>query len=170
MAPLAYQSDPDGTYHDLAVQLRNIALEVPVEEEDGMTIVESADMTEDSPKRPAPAKTARGSETPFIPPATPARLMEEMNFKKQQEILTSVDGSIILGTRPTPIAATPSNCMPSSTIPSSLCQRPSIHIRRSSLLLFPTMGVEERNKRARKQRTDFVRSSWQEIHLDSRSR
>ena len=88
MAPLAFQSDPDGIYHDLAVQLRNVALDVPDEERGGMAIVESADGTEDSPKRPTTTKTARGSETPSIPAATPARL-EEIKFKKQQEILTS---------------------------------------------------------------------------------
>ncbi len=88
MAPLAFQSDPDGIYHDLAIQLRNVTVEDPVEDESGMAIVESAETTEDSPKRPAMSKTARGGETPFAPPATPARL-EEIEFKKQQEILTS---------------------------------------------------------------------------------
>jgi hypothetical protein len=87
MAPLAYQSDPDGTYHDLAVQLRNVAFEIPGEERGGMAIVESAD----GPKTPLDARPPpkrRGSETPSIPAATPARL-EEIKFRKQQEILTS---------------------------------------------------------------------------------
>ncbi len=74
MAPLAFQSDPEGIYHDLAVQLRNTALEAPEERESGMAIVESLDKTEDSPGRTSTAKTARGSETPSFPPATPARL------------------------------------------------------------------------------------------------
>ncbi len=85
MTPLAFQSDPDGIYHDLAVQLRNVTVDGLVEDEEGMTIVESAETTEDSPKRTALPKTARGGETPFAPPATPARL-EEIKFKKQQEI------------------------------------------------------------------------------------
>jgi hypothetical protein len=87
MAPLAFQSDPDGLYHDLAVQLRNIAINGLVEDEEGMAIVESAD-TEESPRRTAPPKTARSGETPFAPPATPARL-EEIKFKRQREIITS---------------------------------------------------------------------------------
>jgi hypothetical protein len=74
MAPLAFQSDPDGTYHDLAVQLRNMAIEIPDKDEGDMAIVESMDKTEDSPERTISAKQARGSETPFIHPVTPARL------------------------------------------------------------------------------------------------
>jgi hypothetical protein len=53
-----------------------------------MAIVESLDKAEGSPERTSTAKTARGSQTPSFPPATPA-LLEEMKFKKQQEILTS---------------------------------------------------------------------------------
>jgi hypothetical protein len=87
MAPLAFQSDPDGIYHDLAVQLRNVTIDGLVEDEEGMAIVESAD-TEESPKRTAPPKTARSGDTPFAPPATPARL-EEIKFKKQRETITS---------------------------------------------------------------------------------
>ncbi len=87
MAPLAFQSDPDGIYHDLAVQLRNVTVDGLVEDEEGMAIVESAETTEDSPKRTTLPKTARGGETPFAPPATPARL-EEIKFKKQQETIT----------------------------------------------------------------------------------
>ncbi len=34
MAPLAFQHDPDGTYHDLAVQLRNVEESI-AREEDG---------------------------------------------------------------------------------------------------------------------------------------
>jgi hypothetical protein len=53
-----------------------------------MAIVESLDKEEGSPERTSSAKTTRGSETSSFPPATPARL-EEMKFKKQQDILTS---------------------------------------------------------------------------------
>jgi hypothetical protein len=55
MAPLAFQSDPDGIYHDLAVQLRNVTIDGLVEDETGMAIVEFED-TEESPKRTAPPK------------------------------------------------------------------------------------------------------------------
>jgi hypothetical protein len=90
MAPLAFQSDPEGTYHDLAVQLRNSDLEAPDAKGTGMAFVESFDKTGDasSPPRTSKAKTARGSKATPIPPATPAQ-MEEIKFKKQQEILTS---------------------------------------------------------------------------------
>ncbi len=86
MALLAFQ----GTYHDLAVQLRNTDLEAPDAEGRGMAFVESFDKTEDSspPSRTSKVKTARGSEAPPIPPATLAQ-MEEIKFKKQQEILAS---------------------------------------------------------------------------------
>jgi hypothetical protein len=87
MAPLAFQSDPNGIYHDLAVQLRNVPIDGLAEDEEDMAIVESAETTEDSPKRTTLPKTARGGETPFAPPATPARL-EEIRFKKQQETIT----------------------------------------------------------------------------------
>ncbi len=87
MALLAFQSDPDGIYHDLAVQLRNITIDGLVKDEEGMAIVESAD-TEESPRRTVPPKTARSGDTPFAPPATPARL-EAIKFKKQREIITS---------------------------------------------------------------------------------
>jgi hypothetical protein len=88
MAPLAFQSDPDGLYHDLAVQLRNAALETTEESKSGMAIVESLDKMDGSPERTGTTKTARGSEPPSFPPATPARL-EEIKFKRQQEIITS---------------------------------------------------------------------------------
>jgi hypothetical protein len=90
MAPLAFQSDPEGNYHDLAVQLRNLDLEAPDAKGTGMAFVESFDKTEDtsSPPRTSKVKTARGSETTPIPLATPAQ-MEEIKFKKQQETITS---------------------------------------------------------------------------------
>jgi hypothetical protein len=88
MAPLAFQSDPEGIYHDLAVQLRNTTIGTREEHESGMPIVEPLDKEEGSPERTSSAKTTRGSETSSFPPATPARL-EETKFKKQQDILTS---------------------------------------------------------------------------------
>ena len=48
MAPLAFQSDPEGIYHDLAVQLRNTDLEAPDAEGTGMAFVEPLDKAEDS--------------------------------------------------------------------------------------------------------------------------
>ena len=87
MAPLAFQSDPDGTYLELAVQLRNFGANAQDEEEGSMAIVESADTTESSPERTKTAKLpARSSETPFAPSETPAR-MEEIKFKRQQEVI-----------------------------------------------------------------------------------
>ena len=38
MAPLAFQSDPEGIYHDLAVQLQNTTIGIPEESESGMAI------------------------------------------------------------------------------------------------------------------------------------
>ena len=87
MAPLAFQSDPDGTYIDLAVQLRNIdALHHEGKKE--MPIVESVDAasTEGSPDRPRSRKSLeRSSEMPAVF-ETPAR-MEEIQFRKQREII-----------------------------------------------------------------------------------
>ncbi len=73
MAPLAFQSDPEGTYHDLAIQLRNSDLEAPDAKGTGMAVVESFDKTEDAstPSRTSKVKTTRGSEATPIPPATP---------------------------------------------------------------------------------------------------
>ncbi len=51
MAPLAFQSDPDGTYHDLAVQLRNLDVEDFDEDEKPLPIVESVDAPEETPSR-----------------------------------------------------------------------------------------------------------------------
>ena len=87
MAPLAFQSDPDGNYLELAVQLRNFGANAQDEEGGSMAIVESADTTESSPERTKTAKPpARSLETPFAPSETPAR-MEEIKFKKQQEVI-----------------------------------------------------------------------------------
>ena len=87
MAPLAFQSDPDGTYIDLAVQLRNVdALHHEGKKE--MPIVESMDIasTEGSPDQSRYRKSLeRRSETPAVL-ETPARI-EEMQFRKQREII-----------------------------------------------------------------------------------
>jgi hypothetical protein len=46
MAPLAFQHDPDGTYHDLAVQLRNGDFSFDLNEEDTTPILEPIDEEE----------------------------------------------------------------------------------------------------------------------------
>ncbi len=84
MAPLAFQSDPDGTYHDLAVQLRNLDVEDIDEDEKPFPIVESVDAPEETPSRTSKDKPpGRSSGTSLLQPATPARL-EALRFKKQQ--------------------------------------------------------------------------------------
>jgi hypothetical protein len=89
MAPLAFQSDPDGTYQELAIQLRNFEADITGGDESSMAIVESTDTTEGSPKRTKTAKPpVRSLETPALPPETPAR-MEEIKFKRQQDIIIS---------------------------------------------------------------------------------
>jgi hypothetical protein len=91
MAPLVFQSDPDGdgTYQELAIQLRNFGADTTDGDESSMAIVESADTTEGSPERTKTAEPpARSLETPAIPPETPAR-MEEIKFKRQQDVITS---------------------------------------------------------------------------------
>jgi hypothetical protein len=69
------------------VQLRNFGANAQDEEGGEMAIVESADTTESSPECTKTAKPpARSSETPFAPSETPAR-MEEIKFKRQQEVI-----------------------------------------------------------------------------------
>ncbi len=88
MAPLAFQSDPDGTYHDIAVQLCNIDLYLHHESKREMPIVESLDKasTEGSPDPPRSRKTLeRRPKTPAVL-EIPAR-MEELQFRKQREII-----------------------------------------------------------------------------------
>jgi hypothetical protein len=46
MAPLAFQHDPDGTYHDLAVQLRNGDFSFDLDDEDTAPILEPIDEEE----------------------------------------------------------------------------------------------------------------------------
>ena len=89
MAPLAFQSDPDGTYHDLAVQLRNMDVEDFDEHEKPFPIVESVDAPEETPSRTAKEKPpGRCSGTSLLQPATPARL-EALRFKRQQATITA---------------------------------------------------------------------------------
>ena len=117
MAPLAFQSDPDGTYLELAVQLRNFGATAQDEEGGSMAIVESADTAEGSPERTKTAKPpARSLDTPFAPSETPAR-MEELKFKKQQEVIDAW----IRDPRPwqTLPAATLSSCMLNLPTPNS---------------------------------------------------
>jgi hypothetical protein len=72
-APLAFQSNPDGTYQGLAVQLRNFGADVQDGDESSLAIVESADKTKGSPECTKTAKPhARSLETPSAPPETPA--------------------------------------------------------------------------------------------------
>ncbi len=85
-APLAFQSDPDGTYHDLAVQLRN--LEIAITDPDGssMALVEPVEENESSPVRTTTDRpSARSSGTPHVP-ETPARL-EQLKFQRQQAVI-----------------------------------------------------------------------------------
>jgi hypothetical protein len=88
MAPLAFQSDPKGTYHDIAMQLRNIDLYLHHEGRKSLPIVEPIDAasTEGSPGPPTSRKTLeRRPETPAVP-ETPAR-MEGLQFRKQRKII-----------------------------------------------------------------------------------
>ncbi len=89
MAPLAFQSDPDGTYHDLAIQLRNLGVEDIDDDKGALPIVESVDAPEETPSRTTKEKPpGRSSGSSLLPPATPARL-EALQFRKQQEIITA---------------------------------------------------------------------------------
>jgi hypothetical protein len=86
MAPLAFQSDPDGTYHDLAVQLRN--LDVAITDPDGssMALVEPVEENESSPARTTTDRpSTRSYSTPSVP-ETPARL-EQIKFQRQQAVI-----------------------------------------------------------------------------------
>ena len=65
MAPLAFQSDPEGIYYDLAVQLRNTTIGIPEESKSGMAIVESLDKEEGSPERTSSAKTPEALKPPL---------------------------------------------------------------------------------------------------------
>jgi hypothetical protein len=59
MAPLTFQHDPDGTYHDLAVQLRNGEYSVDFDEEDTTPVLEPIEEekmgTDDSAEQSTPA-------------------------------------------------------------------------------------------------------------------
>ena len=89
MAPLAFQSDPDGTYHSLAVQLRNIDTDdIDTTDPDGssMALVEPVEGEEGSPERTTKTRKSTTAGTPSVP-ETPAR-MEQLKFLKQQKVIT----------------------------------------------------------------------------------
>jgi hypothetical protein len=73
MPPLAFQSDPDGTYHDLAVQLKNLDVEGLDEDEGSFPTVDSVDAPEISPDR-SKRKAIR---------------LKALKFKKQQATITA---------------------------------------------------------------------------------
>jgi hypothetical protein len=86
MAPLAFQSDPDGTYHDLAVQLRHVDVAITYLDGSSMALVEPIEETEGSPVRTTTDKpSAQSSKTPSVS-ETPARL-EQLTFQEQQAII-----------------------------------------------------------------------------------
>ncbi len=87
MAPLAFQSDPDGTYHSLAVQLRNVDVTITDPDGSSMALVEPVDETEGSPERSTKARPSTTAGTPSVP-ETPARL-EQMKFQRQQRVITT---------------------------------------------------------------------------------
>jgi hypothetical protein len=129
-----------------------------------MAIVESLDKTEDSPGRTSTAKTARGLETPLLPPTTPARL-EELKFKKQQEILTSwIDD---------PRHAADATCRHALELYAQLNDSEFLYVSDQqsnddeviSSLFFSAMGLRKRNQRTCQQRTNLRCAGWEEIHL-----
>ncbi len=103
MAPLAFQHDPDGAYHDLAVQIRNLDLDIFLSEEDGPSFEPVDDEGEgeekraesrtpvtltrdDLPSRPSARTTSRSaSRTRLVSPER----KEARVFKTQKEIITA---------------------------------------------------------------------------------
>ncbi len=71
VAPLAFQHDPDGTYHELAVQLRNVGPSPFTSRSEGPLIEpvegEAEDGASETPEVRAPLRT------PAAPPRTSAR-------------------------------------------------------------------------------------------------
>jgi hypothetical protein len=109
MAPLAFQHDPDGTYHDLAVQIRNLDMDVFIREGDGpsfepvddeedneenrtesraesKTPVTLTSTRDDLPSRPATRTGSRSA--PHTRLASPER-KEDKVFRTQKEIITA---------------------------------------------------------------------------------
>ena len=127
LAPLAFQSDPDGTYHDLAVQLRNVGVTITEHDGSSMALVEPITETEGSPERTTTARpSARRPETLSVP-ETPARL-EQLKFQEQQAVIKAwIDD---------PRHAADSTCRHSLELYAQLterlrvpiCQRPSVHL------------------------------------------
>jgi hypothetical protein len=105
MTPLAFQHDPDGTYHDLAVQLRNLDMDVfiregpsfePVddegEDEESRTESRAESKTpvtltrDDLPPRPSARTDSRSASRTRL--ASPER-KEDKVFRTQKEIITA---------------------------------------------------------------------------------
>jgi hypothetical protein len=107
MAPLAFQSDPDGTYHSLAVQLRNIDVTITDPDGSSMALFEPIDVTEGSPER-SKARPSTTAGTPSVP-QSPARL-EQMKFQRQQRVITMWVDDSTHDTLPTLPVVTRSNC------------------------------------------------------------
>jgi hypothetical protein len=108
MAPLAFQHDPDGTYHYLAVQLRNLDLDIFHPREEEGSSFESMDDEERDEKgdgeRRTESRTPSALSREEIPPAPSARTgsksasrvrmasperKEEKIFKTQKEIIVA---------------------------------------------------------------------------------
>jgi hypothetical protein len=101
MAPLAFQHDPDGTYHELAVQLRNFAwprttsedepLFEPVEEDEGESKKDSAGKTPDAPVRakrtPAMLRASARNASRFK--TTSPEREREADFTEQKDVISA---------------------------------------------------------------------------------
>jgi hypothetical protein len=68
MAPLAFQYDPDGTYHELAVQLRNADAPVSLEESGPSfePMEDGEEGSEPSAERKTPAAPTREKKSPAV--------------------------------------------------------------------------------------------------------
>jgi hypothetical protein len=101
MAPLAFQHDPDGTYHDLAVQLRNVDVSL-AHEDDGPSfepMEDGEELKETSAESKTPAvptrekKSLTASARAGITSASRVRMPSperegEKMFRKQKELLS----------------------------------------------------------------------------------
>ena len=101
MAPLAFQHDPDGTYHDLAVQLRNVDVSL-AREDDGPSfepMEDGEELKETSAESKTPAvptrekKSLTASARAGITSASRVRMPSperegEKMFRKQKELLS----------------------------------------------------------------------------------
>jgi hypothetical protein len=97
MAPLAFQHDPDGTYHELAVQLRNFnwprtsfedrPLFEPVEEGEGESKKESADKTPNTPVRAKRTPAMLRASARFK--STSPEREKEADFMEQKDVVSA---------------------------------------------------------------------------------